>query len=125
LETIRRPGKAILVSDFLVPAESYRQALNLLRAFNLDIAAVQVLSRAELDPPFAGELRLADTESSEELNVRWDAATRRAYGERLERHNRELTSYCQQSGIHYSLYASDGELSDFVLKALPSMGLFK
>lgn len=125
LETIRRPGKAILVSDFLVPAESYRHALNLLRAFNLDIAAVQVLSRAELDPPFTGEMRLADSESSEELSMRWDAATRRTYAERLERHNRELKSYCHQNGIHYSRYNSDEDLSDFVLKALPAMGLFK
>ncbi len=125
LGTIRRPGKAILVSDFLVPPESYRHALNLLRAFNLDIAAVQVLSRAEVEPPFAGELRLADSEKPEELNLRWDAATRRAYGERLERHNRELRSYCHQNGIHYSRYMSDEELSDFILKALPAMGLFK
>jgi uncharacterized protein (DUF58 family) len=125
LETIRRPGKAILVSDFLLSAESYRYALKLLRASNLDIAAVQVLSGAELDPPFAGELRLADSESSDELDVRWDATTRRAYGERLERHNRELKSYCHQNGIHYSLYVSDEDLSDFVLKELPAMGLFK
>jgi uncharacterized protein (DUF58 family) len=125
LKNIRRPGKAILVSDFLIPAESYRHSLNLLRASNLDIAAVQVLSRAELDPPFAGELRLADSETREELNLRYDDATRRAYRERLERHNRELRSYCHQNGIHYSLYASDAELSDFVLKTLPAMGLFK
>ena len=125
LKNIHRPGKAILISDFLVPPESYRHALNLLRTFNLDIAAVQVLSRAEVDPPFAGELRLADSETPEELNLRWDDATRRAYRERLERHNRELKSYCHQNGIHYSLYVSDEELSDFVLKTLPAMGLFK
>lgn len=125
LKNIHRPGKAILVSDFLVPSESYRHALNLLRALNLDIAAVQVLSRVEVDPPFAGELRLADSETREELNLRWDDAIRRAYRERLERHNRELKSYCHQNGIHYSLYVSDEELSDFVLKTLPAMGLFK
>jgi uncharacterized protein (DUF58 family) len=125
LKRVRRPGKAILISDFLVPVASYEQGFNLLRAFNLDIAAIQVLSGAELDPPLAGELSLVDSESDEELKVRWNDATRRAYRERLERHNRELKSYCHQSGIHYSLYRTDDELTDFVLKTLPAMRLFK
>jgi len=125
LRRVRRPGKAILLSDFLVPADSYQKGLNLLRAFNLDIAAIQVLSRSELAPPLSGELRLIDSESREELNIRWNEATRRAYRERLERHNRELKSYCHQSGIHYSMYRTDEDLTDFVLKALPTMGLFK
>ena len=34
LRRLRRPGKAILISDFLMPAASYQQGLNLLRAFS-------------------------------------------------------------------------------------------
>jgi uncharacterized protein (DUF58 family) len=125
LQRVRRPGKAILISDFLVPAASYQKAFNLLRTFNLDVAAVQVLSRAELEPPLAGELKMIDSESGEEVNIRWNAATRRAYGERLERHNRELKSACHQSGVQYALYPSDGDLTEFVLQTLPEMRLFK
>ena len=32
LQRLRRPGKAILISDFLMPAASYQRGLNLLRA---------------------------------------------------------------------------------------------
>ena len=123
---IRRPGKAILISDFLMPAESYQQGLNLLRAFNLDIAAIQVLSRREIEPRFArGGAVLVDGESREELRIRWNERIRRRYQESLERHNRELRSFCHQSGIHYSLFVTDQGLSDFVLTTLPSIGLFK
>jgi len=126
LKRIRRPGKAILISDFLTPAESYQQGLNLLRAFNLDIAAVQVLSRREVEPRFArGDVALVDSESGEELRMRWNERRRRAERESLERHNRELKSFCHQSGIDYSLFVTDGDLSDFVLTTLPSIGLFK
>jgi uncharacterized protein (DUF58 family) len=125
LNLVRRPGKAILISDFLVPAASYHSAFNLLRRFNLDVAAVQVLSRYELEPPLTGELKMIDSESGEELNIRWNEATRRAYAERLERHNRELKSACHQSGVQYALYPSDDDLSEFVLKTLPAMRLFK
>lgn len=125
LRHIRRPGKAILISDFLVPAASYQQGLNLLRAFNLDIAAIQVLSAPEIEPSLTGDLRVIDSESGEEIKAHWNEATRRSYRERLDRHNRELKSYCHQSGIHYSMYRSDEELTEYVLKTLPAMRLFK
>jgi uncharacterized protein (DUF58 family) len=125
LQRVLRPGKAILISDFLVPAGAYENAFNLLRTFNLDVAAVQILSRAELDPPLTGERKMIDSESGEELNIHWNKATRRAYGERLERHNCELKSTCHQSGVQYAQYRCDDDLSEFVLKTLPAMHLFK
>jgi len=126
LKHIRRPGKAILISDFLAPAAAYQQGLNVLRAFNLDISVLQVLSRQEIEPALPrGELGLIDSESREELRLQWSASLSREYREKLERHNRELKSFCHQSGIHYSLYVTDEDLSQFVLKTLPATGLFR
>jgi uncharacterized protein (DUF58 family) len=126
LRRLRRPGKAILISDFLMPADSYQQGLNLLRGFNLDIAVVQVLSRHEVDPPLpAGRLALIDSENQSELRFQWDAGARREYQTRLAQHNLEIRSFCHQSGIHYSLYITDRELDDFVLATLPAIGLFR
>ena len=126
LKHIRRPGKAILISDFLAPAASYQQGLNLLRAFNLDISVIQVLSREEITPALPrGELGLVDSENFQELRLQWNESLGREYGEKLERHNRELKSFCHQSGIHYSFYATDEDLGRFVLKTLPATGLFR
>jgi uncharacterized protein (DUF58 family) len=126
LRRLRRPGKAILLSDFLMPAGSYQQGLNLLRGFNLDIAVIQVLSRQEVDPSLpAGSLALVDSESQSELRFQWDGGTRREYQARLAQHNLEIRSFCHQSGIHYSLYVTDRDLGDFVLATLPSIGLFR
>ena len=44
LQRLRRPGKAILISDFLMPAAAYQQGLNLLRGFNLDSHSNTALS---------------------------------------------------------------------------------
>lgn len=126
LKRIRRPGKAIIISDFLMSASSYQQGLNLLRAFNLDICVVQVLSRQEVDPPFArGSLALLDGETQAEIRLQWSEDLHRKYQERLQRHNLGLKSFCHQSGIRYSFFVPDQELSEFVLKILPSIGLFK
>ena len=126
LKRLRRPGKAILIADFLTPSPSYQRGLNLLRASNLDISVIQILSRQEIAPPFpGGGLALVDSESRAELAVQWSGELLREYQERLERHNRELKSFCHQGGIHYSLFVTDQELSAFVLETLPAIGLFK
>jgi hypothetical protein len=109
-----------------MPVNSYQQGLNLLRAFNLDIAAIQVLSRTEVDPSFRdGTLALIDSESEAELRIRWDASMNRNYQGRLARHNAEIRSFCHQSDIHYSLYVTDRDLGEFVFSTLPAIGLFR
>ena len=126
LKRLRRPGKAILISDFLMPPPSYQQGLNLLRAFNLDIAVIQVLTRQEVDPPFtSGGLNLVDSETHAELRCQWDAGARKQYQSRMAHHNSEIRSFCHRSGIHYSLYLTDRDLGDFVFATLPAIGLFK
>jgi uncharacterized protein (DUF58 family) len=126
LKKLRRPGKAILISDFLMPVQTYQEGLNLLRALNLDIAAIQVLTRQEVEPPFAkGSLNLVDSETNSEVRIQWNAKTRQEYQAKLAYHNSELRSFCHQSGIHYSLYINDRDLGDFVFATLPAIGLFK
>jgi hypothetical protein len=126
LKRLRRPGKAILISDFLMPPPSYQQGLNLLRAFNLDIAVIQVLTRQEVDPPFThGGLNLVDSETQGEIKLQWDAGAKQEYQNRMAHHNSEIRSFCHRSGIHYSLYVTDRDLADFVFATLPAIGLFK
>jgi hypothetical protein len=97
-----------------------------LRAVNLDITAIQVLSRDEIDPPFgSGGLNLVDSETQAEVRFRWNPAARREYQQRLAQHNLEIRSFCHQSGIHYSLYVTDRDLAQFVFATLPTIGLFK
>jgi uncharacterized protein (DUF58 family) len=126
LKRLHRPGKAILISDFLMPAAACQQGLNLLRGFDLDVAVIQVLSREEVDPAFPnGSLALVDSESQIEISYQWGGGARRDYQTRLAHHNLEIRSFCHQSGIHYSLYVTDRDLSDFVFATLPAIGLFK
>jgi uncharacterized protein (DUF58 family) len=126
LKKLRRPGKAIFISDFLMPATSYQPGLNLLRSFNLDIAVIQVLSRQEVDPALPnGSLALVDSESQIEIKYQWSGSARRDYQTRLAHHNLEIRSFCHQSGVHYSLYVTDRDLGDFVFATLPAIGLFK
>jgi uncharacterized protein (DUF58 family) len=126
LQKLRRPGKAILISDFLMPTASYQSGLNLLRAFNLDISVIQVITRSEVEPGFdRGGVNLVDSETNTEVNLQWDERVRRNYQTRLAQHNSGIRSFCHQSAIHYSLYVTDRNFSDFIFRTLPAIGLFK
>jgi hypothetical protein len=97
-----------------------------LRAFNLDIAVIQILTRQEVNPPFSqGNLRIVDSETNAEIGYQWDSAARQDYQIKLAQHNSQIRSFCHQSGIHYSLYVTDRELDDFIFATLPAIGLFK
>jgi hypothetical protein len=70
-------------------------------------------------------LALIDSETEQEIKYKWNADARRDYQAKLAHHNAELRSFCHQGGIHYSLYVTDRDLSDFVFATLPAIGLFK
>ncbi len=68
---------------------------------------------------------MVENESDTEVGLEWNGTIRSAYQKRLATHNRQLRSFCHKGGIPTSLYGTDQEISDFVLQALPSMGLYK
>ena len=124
LGSMHRPGKAILVSDFLFPPEVFRKGLNLLRGANLDLTMIQVLGKDEVDPPlFTAGAQMVDSESGETLTVRFDTRAKKEYQQRLDLHNRKIQSLCHQAGIHFVPFVTSQEVPDFILQKLPALGL--
>lgn len=124
LQTLHRPGKAIWISDFLFPAPVYQAGLNLLRAANFDIAVLQVLGKDDIDPPLlpAGA-RMVDSESGETALVRFDASAKKEYLHRLDLHNRMFRSFCHQTGVLHAFHTTSQDVSTFVLRTLPTLGI--
>ena len=126
LAHLHRPGKAVLISDFLMPLSSFQRGLNLLRSVNLDISVIQVLSTEESNPPFpTGNMTVVEAETGAELRLDWNRNVLREYRQRLENHSRQLRGFCHQAGIDFSLYSTDLEVREFILRTLPSTGLFR
>ena len=124
LDAVHRPGKAILISDFLFAPEAFARGLTLLRGANLDLTLIQVLGANEVDPPlFPGGAEMIDSESGEALTVRFDAEAKREYQRRLDLHNRGIRSLCHQAGIHFVPYVTGRKVEDFILQTLPALGL--
>lgn len=126
LRGIHRPGKAVVVSDFLVEAEDCRQGFRALQAAGFDVTALQVLSAAELDPPFAeGALMVQDSETGAEMPLRWNGEARRRYREALDERIRELADACRGRGVRTALYVAERNTDDDVIGVLTAMGVFE
>jgi len=124
LAKIRFPGVAIFISDFLLPLQDIFKVINLLRAKNLDVSTIQVLSPEDLHPLEDTNSAIAvDSESGEEVQLDLDRLSREEYKHLLDTHNRRLREFLADSRISCSLAVSDQALSDFVIQHLPGTGL--
>ncbi len=123
---LRHPGIAIFISDFLFPFENIERCFNTLRAKNLDITAIQLLSPSDILPMRErSEATVVDSETGEQFSIGMDDVSRKEYQYLLQTHNQRLKNFLYQSRIGYAQISSDQSLEDVVLKNLTLTGLLK
>jgi uncharacterized protein (DUF58 family) len=115
------PGLCIIISDFLDP-EGYAEGLNALGSSRLDINVLHTLSTDELDPEFAGDLRLRDVETTAMQDVSLDDAALNQYRQRLNRWIAEIADFCRRRGGKYHLTDTSDTLEKIVLRDLRREG---
>lgn len=105
-QTGPEPGLCAVISDFLSPT-GYRDGLLALRRGRHSVAAIQVLSAIDLDPPRLGEVRLLDVETRRGRSLVLGAGAVRAYRDALRRWNEGLADLCRELRSPYFLFRSD------------------
>ncbi|HEY3291544.1 MAG TPA: DUF58 domain-containing protein [Anaerolineae bacterium] len=116
-----RPGLCIIISDFFDP-EGYVDGLNSLGSGQLDICALHTLSPAELDPDFAGDLRLRDIEVGATQDISLDDAALNQYKHRLAQWTSEIAENCRRRGGKYHLTDTGETVEKIVLRDLRREG---
>lgn len=98
----RGGGVRVLVSDLLWPADPLA-VLRRLADGAAATAVVQVLGATDADPPEPGNLRLADVETGEELDLYLDAAGRARYAAALVAHRTAWETACRQAQAGFAV----------------------
>lgn len=96
----RQKGVSVVISDFLDPS-GHEAGLNALRYYQHDVFIVHVTSRADAEPPLAGDLRLVDAETGEARDVELTPGLVAAYRRAYEAHVESLERYCVRYDIGY------------------------
>ncbi len=123
---IRFPGKAIVISDFMMEIETLEAMFQPLRSKNLDITAIQVLGPHDIEP-FDGlkSTTIKDSETGEVVTVSLDPENRAAYSELLDEHNRRFEEFMHGAQIQFARMRTDEDLLSFLVNNLTSIGLLR
>jgi uncharacterized protein (DUF58 family) len=126
VERHRERGVAFVLSDFLVPPESYGRALERLRARGLETQVIQIVGREERGlGSLYGRLRLRDSESGAIREVLLTAADRRRYAEAFSERIDAIRGYCHRNGFGHALASAADGVEHCLKTVLPQAGMIR
>jgi hypothetical protein len=116
----------IVISDFMVNAGEYEDALSRLIAARHEVKVVQVLGERESSgswPP--GLYKLRDAESGSYRDFAVSAAAVAAYRAKLESLLGRLKDFCADHAIKYAAAFGAGNLDQTVRREFPRLGVVR
>ena len=117
-------GVVVIISDFL-DKRGYQDALRYLLARNMDIYVIHVLSKEEVEPELAGDLRLVDAEDDDFAEISVSAPLLKRYKETLNGFVGGLKEWCTKRGIAYIFTTNHNPFDKLVLNYLRERGLVR
>ncbi len=109
VETIKRRGLVVLISDLMTPLDELGTHLGYLRAQGHEVALFQILDPAEIHLNFHETAIFEDLETGERIALD-PKAVRESYQRQFTEHQTELQSLCRKQGVHYHQLTTDTPL---------------
>ncbi len=109
---------AILISDFLDPAEAILKRLSLIAGSGVSGHLVQVLDPAEETLPYDGRAEFVATEGRERWIADRAESLRERYSARLKAHREELQEGCKRLGWTFLVHHTDRPAAEPILSLL-------
>jgi uncharacterized protein (DUF58 family) len=117
-------GIVIIISDFLDPA-GYEEALRFFIGQKYDLFAIHILSQDEVQPAFAGDLKLVDAETGAQAEVTMSGPLMKMYRRRLSGFCEGLKSFCAKRDITYLYATTSVPFDTLILNYLRQGGLVR
>ncbi|MDP9021381.1 MAG: DUF58 domain-containing protein, partial [Actinomycetota bacterium] len=114
-------GPTVVVSDLL--DDAWPDAVRELAAGRCDGVVVHLLGREDLEPGVRGDLRLADAETGEELEVGIDEEALAAYQATCEAWLAQVEAACGRHGIAYARLVDDASVEELATGTLRRLGV--
>lgn len=119
----RRPGVAVLISDFFDP--DWEQGLKALLHRRFQVTVIHVLDRSEVRPDYLGDLKLVDCETGEEREITISTGLLKDYQQAVDRFCGGIRETCRRYGADYLQAITDQPFEDLILRWLRSAGLVR
>jgi len=119
----RRPGVAILISDFFDP--EWEIGLKALLHRRFQVSVIQVLDRSEVRPDLVGDLKLVDCETGEEREITISAGLLKDYQKSVDQFCGGIQDTCRRYGADYIQAITDQPFEDMILNWLRRAGMVR
>lgn len=120
----KQKGIVIVISDFF-DKNGYEEALKVFLRGKFDLFVIHLLSKDEMRPEIAGDLRLIDAEDGTPTEVSITSSVLKSYEARLQSFTGGLNDFCARMGFNYLLASTEVPFDRLILSYLRKAGLFK
>jgi len=117
----KRPGLAVVVSDFL--DSDHLEGLKALASRRFEVAVLHLLDAEELRPALAGDLKLVDSETGAEREITVTQSLLRTYQRSLAEFCGALDDGCRGIGAHLVRVSTAEPFEDLILRYLRKRGM--
>ena len=121
--TCKRPGVAIVISDFLYPY-GFKNGLESLHHAGFNVTLIQILDHEELFPTLDGYIQLREIETDEMRKATVDSALLEAYKESIALFLNDTQELCRKNRVDYYLTDTGIPFEEFLLDYLTKSVLF-
>jgi uncharacterized protein (DUF58 family) len=124
IQNRRLPGMVIVISDFLVGAGDYEEALGNLLGAGHEVKVLHVMGDRESTgnyPP--GNYRVRDSETGELRDVVFGPSSAEACRRRAVEHAAGLSGFCNRRGITYAQAFGVSHLDEIMTREFPRLGV--
>lgn len=120
----RTPGIVVVVSDFLVNAADYEDALGQLVAARHEVKVVHVMGDREREGNYpAGAYRVRDCETGVMRDVTFGPVAADICRQRAARHAEQVSGFCASRGINYMPAFGVSRLDQVITREFPRFGM--
>ncbi len=117
-------GVVIVISDFF-DRSGFEGALKYFLGRKMEVCLLQILSEDEVEPSFAGDLKLRDCEDGDDTDMTISAPLLAAYRKNLGSFLEELRTYCVKRGLKYLFATTGTPLEDLLLHYMRREGVLQ
>ena len=123
LQVAPAPGVVFVLSDLFTPG--WEDAVRRLGAARGECCVLQTLAPEEWQPPLRGDLKLVDSETSEEREITIGAGSMRRYLATRDEFIEQVRAVCHRYGFSHLLAVTDQPVEDVILRSLRRLGVIR
>lgn len=110
VNTLKHRGLQVIISDMMMDLDELEEHLGYLRACGHEVLLFQILDPFELSLEADEAALFEDIESGQKMFIN-PSIIREEYQQKIQAHNQQLATICENQGIHYQLMTTDQPLN--------------